>query len=171
MFCYQCQEAAGCKGCTVKGVCGKTEDLAKAQDLLIYILKGISVYSVKGREVGVINSEADKFITEGLFATITNANFDRNVFIARIRKGLQLREELKQQVIKAGGNVGQSNANENWLNKMLSFVGFKREEEVNLPDAAIWFANNVEEFNAKAETVGVLSTKDEDIRSLRELII
>lgn len=171
MFCYQCQEAAGCKGCTVKGVCGKTEDLAKAQDLLIYILKGISVYSVKGREVGVINKEVDKFITEGLFATITNANFDRNVFIQRVRRGLQLREELKQQVINAGANLGNSNANENWLKKMLSFVGFKREEESNLPDAAIWFANNVEDFNAKAETVGVLSTENEDIRSLRELII
>lgn len=171
MFCYQCQEAAGCKGCTVKGVCGKTEDLAKAQDLLIYILKGISVYSVKGREVGVINKEVDKFITEGLFATITNANFDRNVFIQRVRRGLQLREELKQQVINAGANLGNSNANENWLKKMLSFVGFKREEESNLPDAAIWFANNVEDFNAKAETVGVLATENEDIRSLRELII
>ncbi|EQB87065.1 hydroxylamine reductase [Clostridium punense] len=171
MFCYQCQEAAGCKGCTVKGVCGKTEDLAKAQDLLIYILKGISVYSVKGREVGVINKEVDKFITEGLFATITNANFDRNVFIQRVRRGLQLREELKQQVINAGANLGNSNANENWLKKMLSFVGFKREEESNLPDAAIWFANNVEDFNVKAETVGVLATENEDIRSLRELII
>ncbi|WP_291574026.1 hydroxylamine reductase [Clostridium sp. UBA4548] len=170
MFCYQCQEAAGCKGCTVKGVCGKTEDLAKAQDLLIYILKGISVYSVKGREVGVINKEVDKFITEGLFATITNANFDRNVFIQRVRRGLQLREELKQQVIKSGANLGVSNANENWLKKMLSFVGFKREEESSLPDAAIWFANNVEDFNAKAETVGVLATENEDIRSLRELI-
>ncbi|WP_027623821.1 hydroxylamine reductase [Clostridium lundense] len=171
MFCYQCQEAAGCKGCTIKGVCGKTEDLAKAQDLLIYILKGISVYSVKGREVGLINKEVDKFITESLFATITNANFDRNVFIERIKKGLILREELKKQVIKAGADLGNSNSNENWLNKMLSFVGLKREEEAKLPDAATWFADNAEELNKKAETVGVLSTEDEDIRSLRELII
>lgn len=170
MFCYQCQEAAGCKGCTVRGVCGKTEDVAKSQDLLIYILKGISVYGVKGREVGVINKEVDNFMVEGLFATITNANFDREVFIERIKKGLQLRQELKEQVIKAGGNVENSNANENWVGKMLAFVGLKKEEEVKLPDAATWFADNVEEFNAKAEKVGVLATKDEDIRSLRELI-
>ncbi|KAJ50124.1 hydroxylamine reductase [Clostridium tetanomorphum] len=171
MFCYQCQEAAGCKGCTIKGVCGKTEDLAKAQDLLIYILKGISVYSVKGREVGLVNKEVDNFITESLFATITNANFDRNVFIERIKKGLKLREELKEQVIKAGADLGSSNSNENWLKKMLSSVGLKKEEEAKLPDAAIWFADNAEEFNKKAETVGVLSTENEDIRSLRELII
>ncbi|AAO35044.1 hydroxylamine reductase [Clostridium tetani] len=170
MFCYQCQEAAGCKGCTVRGVCGKTEDVAKSQDLLIYILKGISVYGVKGREVGVINKEVDNFMVEGLFATITNANFDREVFIERIKRGLQLRQELKEQVIKAGGNVENSHANKNWLDKMLSFVGLKKEEETKLPDAATWFADNVEEFNAKAEKVGVLATKDEDIRSLRELI-
>ncbi|WMJ80732.1 hydroxylamine reductase [Clostridium sp. MB40-C1] len=170
MFCYQCQEAAGCKGCTVRGVCGKTEDLAKAQDLLIYVLKGIAVYSVKGREVGVVKKEVDKFIMEGLFATITNANFDRNVFIERIKRGLRLREELRGQVIKAGGNLGKSNSNENWLNKMLSFVGLKKEEESKLPDAATWFADNVEEFNAKADTVGILATQNEDLRSLRELI-
>ncbi|NOH16034.1 hydroxylamine reductase [Clostridium cochlearium] len=171
MFCYQCQEAAGCKGCTVRGVCGKTEDVAKSQDLLIYILKGISVYGVKGREVGVINKEVDNFMVESLFSTITNANFDREVFIERIKKGLELRQELKEQVIKAGGNLENSNANKNWLDKMLSFVGLKKEEETKLPDAATWFADNVEEFNAKAEKVGVLATKDEDIRSLRELII
>ncbi|MBV1819298.1 hydroxylamine reductase [Bacteroidales bacterium MSK.15.36] len=170
MFCYQCQEAAGCKGCTVRGVCGKTEDVAKSQDLLIYILKGISVYGVKGREVGVINKEVDNFMVESLFSTITNANFDREVFIERIKKGLELRQELKEQVIKAGGNLENSNANKNWLDKMLSFVGLKKEEETKLPDAATWFADNVEEFNAKAEKVGVLATKDEDIRSLRELI-
>ena len=170
MFCYQCQEAAGCTGCTVRGVCGKDENLAKAQDLLIYVVKGISVYAAKGREVGVVNKEVDTFVMESLFATITNANFDRNVFIEKIRKGLRLREELKKELVKAGVSLENSNANENWVNKMLSFVGFKKEEESNLPDAATWFADNVEEFNAKAETVGVLATKNEDIRSLRELI-
>lgn len=170
MFCYQCQETAGCKGCTVRGVCGKTEDVAKSQDLLIYILKGISVYGIKGREVGVINKEVDNFMVESLFSTITNANFDRSTFIERIKKGLKLRQELKEQVIKAGGNLENSPANKNWLDKMLSFVGLKKEEEIKLPDAATWFADNVEEFNAKAEKVGVLATKDEDIRSLRELI-
>lgn len=171
MFCFQCQEAAGCKGCTIKGVCGKTEDLAKAQDLLIYITKGISVYTLKAREIGVVNKEADKFIMESLFATITNANFDRNVFIERIKKGLSLREEVKQQVVKAGGSLSNSGSNENWLKRMLGFIGLSKEEEANLPEAATWFADNVEAFYEKAVTVGVLSTKDEDIRSLRELLV
>ncbi|GFZ33532.1 hydroxylamine reductase 2 [Clostridium zeae] len=167
MFCYQCQEAAGCKGCTIKGVCGKTEDVAKSQDLLIYVVKGLSVVVNEGRKVGVTSKKADNFIVDSLFATITNANFDRDVFISRIREGLALREELKVEVAKAGGNVGVTN--ESWLAKMLSFVGLKREEESKLPEATTWFGANVDEFNEKAETVGVLSTKDEDIRSLREL--
>ncbi|QAA30602.1 hydroxylamine reductase [Clostridium manihotivorum] len=167
MFCYQCQEAAGCKGCTIKGVCGKTEDVAKSQDLLIYVVKGLAVVNNEGRKVGVTSKKADNFIVDSLFATITNANFDRDVFISRIREGLALREELKAEVAKAGGNVGVTN--ENWLTKILSFVGLKREEESKLPEATTWFSTNIDEFNEKAETVGVLSTKDEDIRSLREL--
>ncbi|GKU25999.1 hydroxylamine reductase [Clostridium folliculivorans] len=167
MFCYQCQEAAGGKGCTIKGVCGKTEDIAKSQDLLIYVVKGLAVVNNEGRKVGVKNKKADNFIVDSLFATITNANFDRDVFISRIREGLALREELKAEVAKAGGNVGVTN--ESWLAKILSFVGLKREEESKLPEATTWFSTNIDEFNEKAETVGVLSTKDEDIRSLREL--
>lgn len=171
MFCYQCQEAAGGKGCTIKGVCGKTEDLAKAQDLLIYITKGISVYSTKARELGVINKEVDKFIMESLFATITNANFDRNVFMERVKKGLQLREEVKNQYVNAGGKLTESKENTSWLKKILGFGGMKKEEELKLPEAATWFANNANDFNAKAATVGVLATENEDVRSLRELII
>ncbi|MDW8802991.1 hydroxylamine reductase [Clostridium sp. A1-XYC3] len=170
MFCYQCQEAAGGKGCTIKGVCGKTEDLAKAQDLLIYVLKGISVYSTRARELGVVNKEVDKFVMEGLFATITNANFDRNVFIERIKKGLQLREEVKQQYIKAGGNAGESKENTSWLKRILGLGGVKKEEDLKLPEAATWFADNVNEFDVKAAKVGVLATENEDVRSLRELI-
>lgn len=170
MFCYQCQEAANCKGCTIKGLCGKTEDLAKAQDLLIYITKGISVYSTKAREIGVINKEVDKFIFESLFATITNANFDRDIFIQRIKRGLELRAEIKDQFIKAGGNVPGSEEAQSWLKKMLGFVGMNKEEEAKLPEAAIWFADNLEAFDEKAATVGVLSTENEDIRSLRELL-
>ncbi|MTK13262.1 MAG: hydroxylamine reductase [Clostridiaceae bacterium] len=171
MFCYQCQEAANCKGCTIKGVCGKTEDLAKAQDLLIYITKGISVFSTKARELGVENKEVNKFVVESLFATITNANFDRNIFIERIKRGLQLREEVKQQYIKAGGKITESKENTSWLKKILGFGGAQKEEDLNLPEAAIWFADNVNDFDLKAESVGVLATKDEDIRSLRELLI
>ncbi len=171
MFCYQCQEAANCKGCTIKGVCGKTEDLAKAQDLLIYITKGISVFSTKARELGVENKEVNKFVVDSLFATITNANFDRNIFIERIKRGLQLREEVKQQYIKAGGKLIESKENTSWLKKIFGFGGAQKEEELSLPEAAIWFADNVNDFDLKAESVGVLATKDEDIRSLRELLI
>ena len=96
MFCYQCQEAANCKGCTVKGVCGKTENLAKAQDLLIYITKGISIYSVRARDNGIVNKKVDNFIMESLFATITNANFDRNVFIKRIERRFKLKGRSKR---------------------------------------------------------------------------
>ena len=170
MFCYQCQEAANCKGCTVKGVCGKTEDLAKAQDLLIYITKGISVFMVKARENGLANKKADKFIMESLFATITNANFDRNIFIERIRTGLNLREEVKTQLIKIGVKLSDKGENANWLKKLFTTFGFGKEEQLNLPDAAVWFSNDIAAFNEKAATVGVLSTQNEDIRSLRELL-
>ncbi|AKA68664.1 hydroxylamine reductase [Clostridium scatologenes] len=171
MFCYQCQEAANCKGCTIKGVCGKTEDLAKSQDLLIYITKGISVFSTKARKLGVENKEVNKFIVESLFATITNANFDRNIFIERIKKGLQLREEIREQYIKAGGKLTETKENTSWLKKIFGLGGAKNEEELNLPEAAVWFADNVNAFDAKAEKVGVLATENEDIRSLRELLI
>ena len=171
MFCYQCQEAANCKGCTVKGVCGKTEDLAKAQDLLIYITKGISIYSVRARENGIVNKKVDTFIMESLFATITNANFDRNVFITRIREGLSLREEIKGQLLKAGIKLSDKGENSNWLKKIFNTFGFGKEEELNLPDAAVWFSNDLKEFNEKAGKVGVLSTENEDVRSLRELLI
>jgi hydroxylamine reductase len=171
MFCYQCQEAANCKGCTIKGVCGKTEDLAKSQDLLIYITKGISVYGTKARAIGVINKEVDKFIMESLFATITNANFDRDIFIKRIKKGLELREKIKKQYINAGGSLKAPKEDLNWIQKILNFAASKKEEELKLPEAATWFADNVAAFDEKAAKVGVLSTENEDVRSLRELLI
>ncbi|KAE9634517.1 hydroxylamine reductase [Defluviitalea raffinosedens] len=146
MFCYQCQETAKGSGCTLRGVCGKTGDVSNLQDLLIYTLKGISMYAVEGRKVGVENKEVNKFIMENLFTTITNANFDRTDFINRINKALEVREALKQEVVNAGGNV-----------------------EHITHDAANFMANE-EEFDKKAETVGILATENEDIRSLRELI-
>ena len=146
MFCYQCQETAGWKGCTVKGVCGKTEDLAKLQDLLVYIVRGISAVSTKAREVGVIDKNVDNFVVESLFATITNANFDKNVFVSRAKEGLALREALKVKAKNAGADLA------------------------NLPEAAMWTGETEEALNAKAGTVGVLATENEDVRSLRELI-
>lgn len=171
MFCYQCQEAAGGKACTVKGVCGKTSDLAKTQDLLIFITKGISVYSTRARILNISNEEVDNFIVESLFATITNANFDRNVFIQRIKKGLELRETIKNQYISAGGSLQIPREATSWLEKVMSFLGTKYTTEETLPEAATWFADNVDAFDEKASKVGVLSTSNEDIRSLRELLI
>lgn len=132
MFCFQCQEAAGGKGCTVKGVCGKTADVAKAQDLLVYVTKGLAVVSNEGRKVGITDANVDKYITENLFSTITNANFDREALSDRVKETIRLREELKNKVVKAGG---------------------------------------IGDFHEKAEQVGVLATENEDLRSLRELII
>ena len=146
MFCYQCQETAKGTGCTIKGVCGKTEDVANLQDLLMFVLKGISVYSEKAREKGIENAEVNKFITDSLFATITNANFDRAVFINRVHEGLKLRAEMKAACEKAGITFGA------------------------LPECATWFASTDAEVDAKAPLVGVLATENEDIRSLRELL-
>ncbi|MCB2293708.1 hydroxylamine reductase [Clostridium algoriphilum] len=171
MFCYQCQEAAGGKGCTVKGVCGKTSDLAETQDLLIFITKGISVYSIRARKLGVVNKDVDNFIMESLFSTITNANFDKKVFIQRIKLGLQLRDTIKKQYISAGGSLDIPRDASNWLEKVMSILGTKYTVEEALPEAATWFADTVDAFSEKASTVGVLSTKDEDIRSLRELLV
>src|SRR3712207_5652553 len=92
MFCYQCQETAGCKGCTSRGVCGKTSDVANLQDLLIYVVKGISIYDLKAEEAGIKNNEVNKFIMDALFSTITNANFSREDFIARIKDAIELRD-------------------------------------------------------------------------------
>ncbi|WP_242971901.1 hydroxylamine reductase [Haloimpatiens massiliensis] len=148
MFCYQCQETAGCKGCTHRGVCGKTADVANLQDLLIYNLKGISMYSMKAEEIGMDNIAVDRLIMDSLFTTITNANFDREFFIERIKETLEVKENLR----KVLGDKGVD----------LSLVNH---------DAALWTANAVEEFEVKAKTVGVLATENEDVRSLRELLI
>ncbi len=147
MFCYQCQETAKGTGCTIKGVCGKPENVAKLQDLLIYTVKGIALFAVQSRELKLDNKNVDKFIIESLFSTITNANFDSSQFVERIQNGLKLREELKQAILQAGGSI-----------------------PANLPDAATWTAAP-EEFETKAASVGVLATEDVDIRSLRELLI
>ncbi|KUO75373.1 MAG: hydroxylamine reductase [Desulfosporosinus sp. BRH_c37] len=146
MFCYQCQETAKGTGCTIKGVCGKSENVANLQDLLIYTLKGIAVYAVQARELGIVRPEINKFIMESLFSTITNANFDKSRFVDRIQEGLKLREDLKQETLKAGGVL-----------------------PLNIKDALTWTAS-AEEFETKAALVGVLTTENEDVRSLRELL-
>lgn len=142
MFCYQCQETAGCKGCTISGVCGKKPEVALMQDLLIYVTKGLSSVTTRLREEGkAIDPKVNHLVTVNLFTTITNANFDREAIIRDIEETLSVKEELLGQL----------------------------ENKDNLPEAALW-NGKPEEFDSKAALVGVLSTKDEDIRSLRELI-
>ncbi len=96
MFCYQCQETAKGTGCTVRGVCGKPDDVAKMQDLLIYVLKGISVYSTEARKADIVNEEVDKFVMESLFSTITNVNFDKKFFMEKVRLGWLCGKRLKK---------------------------------------------------------------------------
>jgi hydroxylamine reductase len=148
MFCFQCQETAKGTGCTISGVCGKTDKVANMQDLLIFVLKGISIYSTKARSLGIENDEVNKFVIESLFMTITNANFDHDRFVTSIQEGLRLRERIKSEYIKAGGKLPSV-----------------------LHESATWSGSTVEEFTAKNISVGVLSEKNEDIRSLKEMII
>lgn len=141
MFCFQCQETAGCKGCTVSGVCGKKPDVAAMQDLLVYVTKGISAVTTALRQEGKqVSAEINHLITLNLFTTITNANFDKESIEARIRTTLTEKDVLLAQVADPFG----------------------------LPEAAKW--NGSGNWEEKAATVGVLSTENEDIRSLRELI-
>jgi len=148
MFCYQCQEAAKGTGCTLRGVCGKTNDVSNLQDLLIYVLKGISIYGMRLKNAGINTPEADNFIVESLFATVTNVNFDREYFIERIKQALNVREQLKEQAIQAGV-----------------------EPDENLHDSAVWTAETAEDFEAKAKSVGILADDNEDIRSLKSIIL
>ncbi|MGI6321048.1 MAG: hydroxylamine reductase [Bacteroidales bacterium] len=147
MFCFQCQEAARGTGCTVKGVCGKPSDVANMQDLLLHVLRGMAIYAEKGKEAGVVDEKVNVFIYDSLFMTITNANFDKDRFYSQIEEGLKLRDELKEKCEKAGVD--------------LSGITF---------DGATWTATR-EEFETKAPFVGVLQTENEDVRSLRELLI
>ena len=141
MFCYQCQETAGCKGCTMSGVCGKKPDVAAMQDLLVYVTKGISAVTTALRQEGKqVSAEINHLITLNLFTTITNANFDKENIEAIIRATLIEKDVLLAQIAEPSG----------------------------LPKAAKW--NGSGNWEEKAATVGVLSTENEDIRSLRELI-
>ena len=142
MFCRQCQETAGCKACTVSGVCGKKPDVAAMQDLLVYVTKGISAVTEKLRAEGKdVPQEVNHMVTLNLFTTITNANFDKEAIASLITRTLLKKEELLRQV----------------------------DDKTHLPSAALWNGSRCG-FEAKAAEAGVLSTKDEDIRSLRELI-
>ncbi len=149
MFCYQCQETAKNQGCTVRGVCGKEPEVAALQDLLIWSLKGLSYYAIAARQKGASTAEADLFVAEGLFTTITNANFDSARFVELVKRAVTLRDGLKAQ---AGEDSIQA-----------------------APDMAAWTPRSwtIDELVAKGATVGVRSDTNlnEDVRSLRELLI
>ena len=141
MFCYQCQETAGCTGCTRVGVCGKTADVAAMQDLLVYVTKGLSAVTTALRAQGLpVEQAVNHLITLNLFTTITNANFDKEAIEVRIRATLEAKADLLARV----------------------------KERESLPEAALWDGSG--DWTVKAAQVGVLSTENEDIRSLRELI-
>ena len=142
MFCYQCQETAGCTGCTRSGVCGKTPDVAAMQDLLVWVTKGLSAVTTRLRAEGkAVEPQVNHLITWNLFTTITNANFDKEAIIAQVRDTLAVKAELLSQLADRSG----------------------------LPEAALW-TDGEPAYAVQAARVGVLATKDEDIRSLRELI-
>jgi len=151
MFCFQCQETAKNTGCTVKGVCGKPEETANLQDLLIFVMKGISVYGEKLKELGAADRSNDDFIAQGLFATITNASWDDARFIGLIQEGLRRRAQIKAKFLSA------------YKEKT------GRPYDGPLPEAATWEGDPAA-FAAKAKSVGVLATENEDVRSLRELL-
>jgi hydroxylamine reductase len=142
MFCYQCQETAGGRGCTISGVCGKKPEVARIQDLLIYVTKGLSSVACRLRAEGkTVDKSVNHLVTVNLFKTITNANFDRDALLDSVENTLSVKEKLLSRL----------------------------ENKDNLPDAALWNGSR-EEYDRKAAVVGVLATENEDIRSLRELI-
>ena len=147
MFCFQCQEAVKNTACTVKGVCGKREETADLQDLLVYVCKGIAVYGEKVKEKGAVDGNAARFVCEALFTTITNVAWDDDAIINRIKEALKIRDAVKEKV---GADI----------------VGA-------LPDCATWSSDDKEEIVTKAmsDEVRVTAAQNEDVRSLRELLI
>ena len=147
MFCFQCQETAKNEGCTVKGVCGKPEETADLQDLLIYVCKGIAVYGEKLMEKGTVDKEAGNFICKALFTTITNAAWDDDVIIDRIKEAFKVRETVRA---KLGGDLPDP-----------------------LPECATWYSEDKEKMKAKAlaDDMRITAVENEDVRSLRELLI
>jgi hydroxylamine reductase len=140
MFCFQCQEAAKGTGCTLAGVCGKNESVSNLQDLLVFVAKGVSYLAHRGFK----NDVSDQYVFDAMFMTITNANFDENAILEKIKQGIDIRESIK------------------------SVNGL---DNTQLPDAAIWTPKNSQSYIAKSLLVGVLSETNEDVRSLKELLV
>lgn len=154
MFCFQCQETVKNSGCTMQGVCGKKDATANLQDLLVFVLKGVAVVMTKAKELGMDTKEAGRFINDSLFATITNANFDDARFVSLIKGAIQMRDGLLAKVKAAKAEKGG-----------------ECQCDCQAAECVTWTSDSIEEFQAKAKEVGVLSTKNEDVRSLRELLV
>jgi len=149
MFCFQCQEAAKNVGCTVKGVCGKTDDTANMMDLLMHVIKGVSFFANEMRKNNMkVDNQTNHFIMDGLFSTITNANFDKGAIRKRVYQGFEVRDQLRKKLEENG-------------------ISFKDDE---LKDACTWTGETDGALDMKSENVGVLETENEDVRSLRELV-
>ncbi len=148
MFCYQCQETAKGTGCTTRGVCGKDSDVAAMQDLLVYVTKGVSILASIARENHYSSAKVDRYVQEALFTTITNANFNNEKIIEKIWQGISVREELRKEMAEKGIAI-----------------------PATLHSSTAWTPSDVSDMEARASLVGVMATADEDIRSLRELVI
>ena len=148
MFCFQCQETAKGTGCTVRGVCGKTDDVAQMQDLLIFVTKGISILSTIARGDKYSNPKVDRYVQEALFTTITNANFNKSKIVEKVSEGISIREELRKEMTSRGIKIDDG-----------------------LHSSTTWTPSSESDLEKKASLVGVLVTENEDIRSLRELIV
>lgn len=148
MFCFQCQETAKGTGCVVRGVCGKTDDVAQAQDLLVWVAKGISILGTIARENRYSNAKVDRFVQEALFTTITNANFDKARIYERINEGIALREKFISEMKGHGIAI-----------------------PANLHASVTWKPSGEQDLVEMGEKTGVLTTLNEDVRSLRELIV
>lgn len=141
MYCYQCQETKKGTGCTSVGVCGKKSDVAELQDLTIYLLKGLALLNLERKKQEKNTKEVDDFITEELFATITNVNFNKQYFLTKIQEAIKIRDKIK-----------------------------KETEKQTDQDAVTWHPQNEQDICEKAKTVGVLSEPNQDLRSLKELL-
>ena len=150
MFCFQCQETAKNEGCTVRGVCGKIDVVSNLQDVLVFVVKSVANYSNQLRKLGNTDEKVNEYILKGLFITITNANFDDNEIELEVKKGLELRNMLRTKLLELGGEV-----NDKFEGTLLTTFEYKGKE-------------SLEEVG---KAVGVLRTENEDVRSLREVIL
>lgn len=166
MFCYQCEETAKGEGCTKKGVCGKSNEVANLQDELMYVLKGIAFYNTKAREHGLNDEKTDRFMLDALFATVTNVNFSADDFRDMINDAFSIRDQIKDKLVK--NNIDPVEGRDISLTDQIKSKILHKNtiDESSSPDIATVTPQNLD----NNENIGVLATKDEDVRSLRELL-